>query len=217
LPEKNSNHSSYLDNYIINIISNEKPKTVKQLINSVQHMNNLPKQEIMQRILLLQEQRKIVLHDELPISHKFKDYVFSIHSYWYLVIIALAITTTIIILANLQNAPIIGNIIKYTRYLFGSIFILFLPGYSLIKALFPLKEIDNIERVTFSIGMSLAIVAINALVLNYLPWGISITPITLSLLCLTLTLSTIAVIREYQTFFDKQQKNNSTPVLLKNS
>lgn len=217
MPEKNSNHLSDLDKYIINIISNEKPKTVKQLINSVQHMSNLPKQEIMQRIMFLQDQGKIVLHDELPISHKFKDYVFSIHSYWYLVIIALAITTTIIILANLQNAPIIGSIIKYTRYLFGSIFILFLPGYSVIKALFPLKEIDNIERVALSIGMSLTIVAINALVLNYLPWGISITPITLSLLCVTLTLSTIAVKREYQTFFDKQQKNNSTPVLLKNS
>jgi len=217
LPEKNSNHSSDLDNYVINIISNEKPKTVKQLINSVQHMNNLPKQEIMQRILLLQEQRKIVLHDELPISHKFKDYLFSIRAYWYLAIVALAITTTIIILANLQNAPIIGSIIKYTRYLFGSIFVLFLSGYSFIKALFPLKEIDNVERAALSIGMSLAIVAINALVLNYSPWGISTTPITLSLLCLTLTLSTIAVMREYQTFFDKQQKNNSTPVLLKNS
>jgi hypothetical protein len=216
LPKKNSNHSSDLDKYILNIIRNEKPKTIKQLINSIQHMNNLPKQEIMQRILLLQDQGKIVLHDELPSSRKFKDYLFSIRAYWYLAIVALVITTTIIIIANLENTPIIGTIIKYTRYLFGSLFVLFLPGYSFIKALFPLKEIDNIERAALSIGMSLAIVAINALVLNYTPWGISTTPITLSLLCLTLTLSTIAIIREYQTLFNKQQKNNSTSVLLKN-
>jgi hypothetical protein len=216
LPKKNSNRSSDLDKYILNIIRNEKPKTIKQLINSIQHMNNLPKQEIMQRILLLQDQGKIVLHDELPSSRKFKDYLFSIRAYWYLAIVALVITTTIIIIANLENTPIIGTIIKYTRYLFGSLFVLFLPGYSFIKALFPLKEIDNIERAALSIGMSLAIVAINALVLNYTPWGISTTPITLSLLCLTLTLSTIAIIREYQTLFNKQQKNNSTSVLLKN-
>lgn len=61
-----------------------------------------------------------------------------------------------------------------------------------------MKEIDNVERAALSIGMSLAIVAINALILNYTPWGIATTPITLSLLGLTLILSTIAVVREHQ-------------------
>ena len=65
------------------------------------------------------------------------------------------------------------------------------------------KEIDNVERAALSIGMSLAIVAINALILNYTPWGISTTPITLSLLGLTLTLSTIAVVREHQILSEK--------------
>ncbi|MCK5563468.1 DUF1616 domain-containing protein [Candidatus Bathyarchaeota archaeon] len=127
----------------------------------------------------------------------------SFHAYWYLVIIVLAATTTTLILANLERAPIIGRILLYVRYLFGSIFVLFLPGYSFIKALFPVKEIDNVERAALSIGMSLAIVAINALILNYTPWGISTNPITLSLLGLTLTLSTVAVVREHQTLSKK--------------
>jgi len=205
--EKDGNHSSDLDKHILHAMANENPKTVKQLINSVQHMSNLPRKEIMQRVIHLQDQRKIVLNNELSISHKFKDYIFSTHAYWYLVIVVLVITTTIIIIANLENTPIIGNIIKYVRYLFGSIFVLFLPGYSLIKVLFPQKEIDDLERAALSIGMSLAIVAINALVLNFLPWGISTTPLTLSLLGLTLTFSTIAIMREYQTILDEQQKN----------
>lgn len=212
MPEQDSNLSSDLDTYIFNTITNENPKTLEQLINSVQHRSNLPRKEIMQRVLFLQDQRKISLQNGLSISHKFKDYIFSIRAYWYLAIVLLVIITTIIIIANLENTPIIGNIIKYTRYLFGSIFVLFLPGYSLIKALFPLKEIENIERTALSIGMSLAIVAINALVLNFLPWGISTTPITLSLLGLTLTFSTIAVMREYQTILDEQQKKTSTPI-----
>ena len=200
---KNTLGLSNLDKSIIIILSNEHPKTVKQLVKLVQLKNDIPEQEIMERVLLLQDQGKIVLKDQLPLSFTLKDYMLSVHAYWYLMTIALAATTATLILANLEHTPIIGSIFIYVRYLFGSIFVLFLPGYSFIKALFPVKEIDNVERAALSIGMSLAIVAINALILNYTPWGISTTPITLSLLGLTLTLSTIAVGREYQTLSKK--------------
>jgi len=66
-----------------------------------------------------------------------------------------------------------------------------------IKALFPTKELDNIERATLSIGMSLALVPITGLLLNYTPWGIRATPVTLSLLALTTTFATAAVTREF--------------------
>jgi uncharacterized membrane protein len=46
--------------------------------------------------------------------------------------------------------------------------------------------------------MSLALVPLVGLLLNYTPWGIRLTPITLSLTALTLTFATAAVIREYQ-------------------
>jgi uncharacterized membrane protein len=94
--------------------------------------------------------------------------------------------------------------IVYARYILGSLFVLFLPGYSLIKALFPTKELDNIERLALSIGMSLALVPIAGLLLNYTPWGIRTTPVTLSLLALTTTLATAALIREHQA---KTQQN----------
>lgn len=196
---KNNHGLSHLDQSIIKILSNEHPKTVRQLIKLVQFRNDIPEQQIMERILLLQDQGKLVLKDQLPLSFTLKDYVLSVHAYWYLIIVVLAATTATLILANLERAPIIGGILTYVRYLFGSIFVLFLPGYSFIKALFPVKEIDNVERAALSIGMSLAIVAINALILNYTPWGISTNPLTLSLLGLTLTLSTAAVVREHQT------------------
>ncbi|MCZ2809704.1 MAG: hypothetical protein O2V44_10155, partial [Candidatus Bathyarchaeota archaeon] len=134
---KSKHEISDLDQSIIKILSNERPKTVKQLIKLVQLKNDLPEREIMERILLLQDERKIVLRDQLPNSFTLKGYLLSIHAYWYIIIVALAATTSTIILANLENAPIIGNIFVYTRYLLGSIFVLFLPGYSFIKALFP--------------------------------------------------------------------------------
>lgn len=54
-----------------------------------------------------------------------------------------------------------------------------LAGFSFIKALFPTKtpintrseELDKIERVALSIGMSLALVPIVDFILNYTPWG----------------------------------------------
>ena len=92
----------------------------------------------------------------------------------------------------------------YIRYLLGSIFILWLPGYTFIKALFPThvpiktssESLDTIERVVLSIGMSLALVPIVGLLLNYTPWGIRLAPVTLSLLGLSVTFATVAMIRE---------------------
>lgn len=200
---KNQHGLSKLDRSIIKILGNEHPKTVTQLIKLVQLKNDIPEQEIVERVLLLQDQGKIVLKDQLPLSFTLKDYILSVHAYWYLLIVAVAAVTTTLILANLEHTPIIGGILLYARYLLASVFVLFLPGYSFIKALFPVKEIDNVERIALSIGMSLAIVAINALILNYTPWGISTNPITLSLLGLTLTLSTAAVVREHQALSKK--------------
>jgi uncharacterized membrane protein len=45
--------------------------------------------------------------------------------------------------------------------------------------------------------MSIALVPIVGLILNYTPWGIRLTPITISLLALTLVFATMAVVREY--------------------
>ena len=199
MSRKNRHRSSQLDLSIREVLNNKHPKTVKQLVKLVQLKNDIPEQEIMERILFLQEEGRLVLKEQLPPSFSLRNYFFSIHAYWYMLVLALSAITTTLILYNFEQAPIIGDISVYARYLFGSIFVLFLPGYSFIKALFPVKEIDNVERAALSIGMSLAIVAINALILNYTPWGISTNPLTLSLLGITLTLSTIAIVREYQT------------------
>ena len=85
----------------------------------------------------------------------------------------------------------------YVRYLFGLVFVLFLPGYCLIKALFSSKELDNIERLALSVGLSLALVPLVGLLLNYTPWGIMVTPVTFCLLGLTLVFASAAVVRDY--------------------
>ncbi len=74
-------------------------------------------------------------------------------------------------LAAILLAAGIGN-------LFAILLVLFVPGYVLVAALFPgNKEIDWIERIALSLGLSIAIVPLLGLALNYTPFGIRFAPI----------------------------------------
>jgi len=67
--------------------------------------------------------------------------------------------------------------------------ILFLPGYCLIAALFPKdNDIDLIERIALSFGLSIAVVPLIGLGLNFTPWGIRLEPIVLSITVFTLVM-----------------------------
>ena len=67
------------------------------------------------------------------------------------------------------------------RQILGLIFVLFLPGYAATAALFPENEqIDGIERVALSFGLSIAIVPLIGLALNFTPFGIRLDPILAS-------------------------------------
>lgn len=67
------------------------------------------------------------------------------------------------------------------RQVLGLVFILFLPGYTATAALFPENDqIDGIERVALSFGLSIAIVPLIGLALNFTPWGIRLDPILAS-------------------------------------
>jgi uncharacterized membrane protein len=78
----------------------------------------------------------------------------------------------------------------------GLLMVLFLPGYTLIAALFPKKEdLDGIERVALSFGMSIAVVPLIGLALNYTPWGIRLTPVVISLVVFTVAMSAAAYVR----------------------
>ncbi len=51
---------------------------------------------------------------------------------------------------------------------FGSIFVLFVPGFAWTFVSFKKHEIDMVERVTLSFGISLALVPLSLFYLNYL-------------------------------------------------
>jgi len=74
--------------------------------------------------------------------------------------------------------------------------VLFIPGYCLIAVLFPKKgDIDLSERILLSFGLSIAVVPLIALWLNFTPWGIQLDSIVISLTLLTWLLILVAYYR----------------------
>lgn len=82
------------------------------------------------------------------------------------------------------------------RVVLGLPLVLFVPGYVLIAALFPRNDdLDWIERVALSFGLSIAVVPLIGLVLNYTPWGIRLDPVLASLSIFILVMAVIATVR----------------------
>jgi len=76
------------------------------------------------------------------------------------------------------------------RTLIGVPLVLFFPGYTIVCALFPKKkDLDGVEKVALSIGLSLAVVPLLGLVLNYTAWGIRLYPVLFLLFLFTLSMS----------------------------
>lgn len=124
------------------------------------------------------------------------------------------------------------------RVVVGLPFVLFVPGYAFIAALFPeagtreanardtpettseddvetSKEgqtgrelldrgIDGIERVALSFGLSIAVVPLIGLVLNFTPWGIRLVPIMLSVSGFTVCCVAVAARRRWALPDDEQ-------------
>jgi uncharacterized membrane protein len=147
-------------------------------------------------------------------------------------IVALVVATNIAVFVPVINETPL-------RILVGLVFVLFVPGYAFIAALFPeagesptdadvdreftaqpattaegaadddeagvgdaagLRDrgIDGIERVALSFGLSIAIVPLIGLVLNFTPFGIRLVPIVVSLSGFTLGTTAIAAIRRWE-------------------
>jgi uncharacterized membrane protein len=98
----------------------------------------------------------------------------------------IAVGYTVVLAAVLLTLNV-GNLLAI-------LLVLFVPGYVLVAALFPgtilagRPEIDWIERIALSFGLSIAVVPLLGLLLNFTPFGIRFAPIVA-----TITLFTVGV------------------------
>jgi uncharacterized membrane protein len=116
--------------------------------------------------------------EELQVNFDAKAYILDMALDMKLILTFALLTILLIYAPYVNETPI--------RSAFGLVMVLFIPGYSLIAALFPRqKGLDGIERVALSFGLSIAVTPLIGLGLNYTPWGIRLDPIVVCLTAFT--------------------------------
>lgn len=130
-----------------------------------------------------------------PLERFKKEYKTSEKRFFFDLILVMVLTLlcALFILVPVLNETIIRTVL-------GLLLVLFLPGYALIASLFPKRDdLDTIERLALSFGLSIAITPLIGLALNYTPFGIRLDPILFSLSGVTLLLSAVAYLRRRRT------------------
>lgn len=140
------------------------------------------------------------------------------------IIILTSLALGFVFLPELRETPF--------RFVFGILFVAFLPGYAVIAALFPERNdsgtdrsdarsgegatdttprlrttnrsLDGLERVVLSVGLSSVIVVLLGLLLNYTPLGIRLVPLAIPLTSITVAMTAIAAIRRWE--LDKSER-----------
>lgn len=115
---------------------------------------------------------------------------------WFWTIIVVVLTTLVTVYLSDTS-----SYLKYARYILGSMVVLFIPGYVTIEALYPgEKDLTPLERLALSIGLSLALIPLIGLILNYTPWGIRLNPILASLSAYILVILLVAAYQKYRVY-----------------
>jgi len=95
-----------------------------------------------------------------------------------------------------EFAPASSPYLSMLRIPLSLVNILFVPGYLLQAFIFPYhSDLDGLERAGLSLGLSVALLSILALLIDRSPWGIGIWTITLGQSGVILLLATLGYIR----------------------
>ena len=146
-----------LDKLILKIVETNQPKNVRELVQLVQEQVDANLEDITGEIKDLQQKGLLVLEESTTPTIHFSDFLSSRKSLWFWVTICL----TLFAFISIIFFPETGTPLSYLRYAFGFVLAVFLPGYCLTETLFPRKNsMDEIERFTFSVGLSFAVTAL---------------------------------------------------------
>jgi len=183
-----------LRDVVRNTIRSEHPKTVAELAQLVSADGTVYEDEFMAALKEAVSEGGIELKQTSYNLESALDYLFTITiSGWFWATMILAVSAILSVAFVPDVFPV--NVI---RWVLGSVFVLYLPGYTLIQFLFSeKKELDSLERFALSVGLSLAVVPLIGLILNYLPWGIRLEPITISLSLFVVSFAILAAARKY--------------------
>jgi len=144
---------------LLGTLRNEQGITVQNFLVKAEQDLGIRKEVAARSIYSLSQQGTISLEEpRLPLT--FAKYLLNHRSMWFWALASIALITAFSIYLLPQSVPFI-----YTRFVFGALYVLYLPGFALIQLLYPKNdELSPIHRHVLSIGLSLVLMPLAGLV-----------------------------------------------------
>jgi hypothetical protein len=192
-----SERAEVIQRMILDVIHRYKYTNVNEVIATLQRTDrSLTVDELRNTIYDMENQRILSLsHTAKP---SFFEYLFRLEfnlHLWIIVSLSLAAAAVIYLFPS--------DTISVVRLVIGGTIIIFMPGYALVNLLFRTREMDYVEQIALSVGLSLAATAVIAMVLNYAPIGVNLDSITLSVISFSIIIAAASTGR----FFSLKQES----------
>lgn len=182
-----SNESSKVKKIIIKILTDEKPKTVRKLVERTSELSKCEKNLIYNIIREMEQEKEIHLGSpriERILPKTIFEYLLQINYYsiefWGLILLSTLFFLTVLLINS--NSPL-----YFLRVIMGVSFSIIIPGWSVSNVIFPklYETIDQIERVLLAIGINIGIMIFGGLILDQI-WAIDSLPFVIMLGSLTM-------------------------------
>jgi hypothetical protein len=177
-----------LESWLMSAIKKGEPQSLNKLVKMVRAAG-YSEEDTISEISRLEKLGRLRLRSSFQNVREFKRLFFSFSMLWYWGVIAISLTAIISVLAI---SPSLFPFV-YIRWISGLAILLWVPGFCFVKALFPKKEIGNLETLILSVSSSLILVIFVGLFCNFTPLGLGELPIVAALSALSITLASIAV------------------------
>jgi hypothetical protein len=192
---QNPSSDKPLNEQALEYIEKNGTMSVQDLYDSLKiRYASLTKADLANLVLELAEQEKISLADSPLTTTSLGEYLQQWErNLWLYGSLAVSLGTALMAYASVSEFPFVA-----LRWILGSVFVLFIPGYVAVEVLFPGDvDLNWIERLALSIGLSLALVPLVGFLLSYASLGVRLTSIMGSLTILSIGLSAVALVRKY--------------------
>lgn len=210
---KHLDHSSarnlLLDQFALEYLNKKGGASVPTLSNALRIKNpSLTDAQVADLVWRLVEQGYARVEDLPPTADSLWQYLgFWERNLWFYASVSASLLAVLVIYALPLEFPL-----EVMRWVLGSTFVLFIPGYVTVQALFPKSgDLDSIERFLLSFGFSLTLVPLIGLLLNYTPWGITLTPIVISLSLFTVVVAFVALGRRFWISMERSDLDSMIP------
>jgi len=184
-----------LEELLLRYVAGNESVSVRQLFD-VAHSKNPSMTEVQFMILLrdLEKDGSVRLEDFSQARITLSQYLrMWDRNLWFYGSVAVSLLTLLLVYLAPAQMPFLA-----LRWAVGCVFVLLIPGYVALEALCPkTAALNTFQRFTLGFGLSLALVPLVVLVLNYTAWGIRLTPVVIILTVLSLGLSGVALARHY--------------------